>query len=256
MAIAVHIPNQLGWGSTHFSKILFVCTIDTESFSYKIFYACICLMSIVISFVFYSKIYLILRGTTLAKSLVTKQNINRKGNGKQSCLEDEIKMIKATFKIFVLFFVCWSPVTVLLFADLGDAVPLWAYLYSGLLAHANSTLNFFVYYLQNDNFTNSFKEFLHGSRRSLTSNFKILGDTFNNFGRVRLVRVVHHTVERIVLRSMAIVFAPVLWLSSFHPMMVAVAVTTHTFMVVTARTVMIAIAHIVLVASWTRRHLG
>uniref|UniRef100_A0A915J9R4 G-protein coupled receptors family 1 profile domain-containing protein n=1 Tax=Romanomermis culicivorax TaxID=13658 RepID=A0A915J9R4_ROMCU len=167
MALMVHLPNHYGWGQIHYSTVLQYCTLDTELFSYLFFYASFLLLAIVLSFVYYTKIYLVLRKTTLARGMILgnqgqgkgEKDKNEKEHTTMSNLQNETKMIKATFKIFVLFFLCWAPLTVLFFLRFLCQVPLWAYLYAAMLAHGNSTLNFLIYFTSNENFVLALKKF-------------------------------------------------------------------------------------------------
>uniref|UniRef100_A0A915I1J8 G-protein coupled receptors family 1 profile domain-containing protein n=1 Tax=Romanomermis culicivorax TaxID=13658 RepID=A0A915I1J8_ROMCU len=67
-----------------------------------------------------------------------KEKMDKEGsNTSMSSLQNETKMIRATFKIFVLFFICWAPLTILFFLRFLYPIPLWAYLYATMLAHAH-----------------------------------------------------------------------------------------------------------------------
>uniref|UniRef100_A0A915L1U0 G-protein coupled receptors family 1 profile domain-containing protein n=1 Tax=Romanomermis culicivorax TaxID=13658 RepID=A0A915L1U0_ROMCU len=126
LAFMVHLPNHLGWGQVHYSTVLHYCTADTELLSYLLFYAMVLFTSIVFSFVYYTKLYLVLRQTTLARKMIVrgKSPINVSMNS----LKHETMMIKTTFKMFLFFFVCWAPLSILFFARFAYLSPLWVYL--------------------------------------------------------------------------------------------------------------------------------
>lgn len=74
---------------------------------------------------------------------------------------EELLIIKTSFKIFILCFLTWLPFT---FAVLTSfyKLPPYIYLYAGLLAHCNSTLNFVVYFVENKTFHSAMKDVVHG----------------------------------------------------------------------------------------------
>uniref|UniRef100_A0A915HFJ9 G-protein coupled receptors family 1 profile domain-containing protein n=1 Tax=Romanomermis culicivorax TaxID=13658 RepID=A0A915HFJ9_ROMCU len=72
-------------------------------------------------------------------------------------MTEETKIIKVSFRIFVVFLITWSPLSVLFMVQLGGLVPPFIYLFAGLLAHCNSTLNFVFYFLQDGVFQKSLK---------------------------------------------------------------------------------------------------
>uniref|UniRef100_A0A915IS76 G-protein coupled receptors family 1 profile domain-containing protein n=1 Tax=Romanomermis culicivorax TaxID=13658 RepID=A0A915IS76_ROMCU len=212
MGFSIHIPNHIGWGQVRFSHMLKLCTLDTDLHSYAVFYACVLLAAILVAFLFYVKIYVNLRHSKLAKSVIvgTKtrnagqiisnvemtgkidnvemvitgkidnveitgawqrkraynskaetQKVHAKEDSKRKQnLKTEIQVIKASFRVFVLFLLTWSPIAVLLLVHIGAKVPSYVYVYCGLLAHANSTLNFLVYFLANEVFRRSLYKFL------------------------------------------------------------------------------------------------
>lgn len=97
-----------------------------------------------------------------AKKLTRSNNCNTS----QFSLVEEFHLIKASFKIFLIFFVFWTPgmVSVLILRN-ESWVPDWLFLYAALLAHSNSTFNYFVYYTHNRAFRKSLGNLL---RRFLT----------------------------------------------------------------------------------------
>uniref|UniRef100_A0A915JLQ3 G-protein coupled receptors family 1 profile domain-containing protein n=1 Tax=Romanomermis culicivorax TaxID=13658 RepID=A0A915JLQ3_ROMCU len=102
-----------------------------------------------------SKIYMNQSSVPKSKILLltSESNLRRKK------LRDELRLINASFKIFLVFLIFWAPVIVviLFFRDRTYYnVPNSVYLFSALLAHSNSTCNVFIYYWAN----NAFKKFV------------------------------------------------------------------------------------------------
>lgn len=135
------------------------CATDTDLFSYALFYAAALLFAIVVAFVFYFKIYLVLRKSTLSKALIIGRRQSTTTE-ETHALADEVKIVKTSFKIFILFFITWLPLALLLMFHMGDIVPSWVYLYAALSAHGNSTLNFIMYFMENDQFRRALKEIM------------------------------------------------------------------------------------------------
>lgn len=166
----VHMPNHIGWGMVRYSTNFKFCTFDSDHFTYSLFYAAILFLAIAVTAIFYIKLYLVIRSSHLPRQLLIK----RKSIPTVSCfgsfnanLIDELRLAKASFKIFIVFLIFWAPVTVLILISLGDRIPEWVYLYSALAAHSNSTLNVFIYYLDNRIFRNAIKKLLCPRRINL-----------------------------------------------------------------------------------------
>lgn len=155
LSFIVHLPNHFGWGTTRYSFMLRYCTFDTDLFSYLYFYSAVLVLAIIMAFIFYLKIYLVLRKSTLSKSLITGHK--QDASNQSSAMSDEIKIIKTSFKIFILFLITWSPLCTLFLLHLMDEIPPWLYLYAALAAHGNSTLNFIVYFIENEMFRKAMK---------------------------------------------------------------------------------------------------
>lgn len=158
-SVLAHLPNHIGWGQIRYSFMLRYCAMDTDLFSYAWFYAAALIVAIIVAFVYYLKIYLVLRKSTLSKTMIIGHKQDSSADH-ASAVSDEIKIIKTSFKIFVLFFISWSPLALLFVIHMGDKVPLYVYLYSALAAHCNSTLNFIMYFIENNQFRKALKELL------------------------------------------------------------------------------------------------
>lgn len=155
LSFLVHTPNHLGWGKTRYSFMLRFCTLDTEEPSYARFYASLMAVAFISAFVFYFRIYLVIRKSKLSKNFIIKRLKNQKANC--IAMSDEIKIMKTSFKIFILFVITWLPMFMLGTLQLGAMIPPYAYLYAGLVAHTNSTLNFVIYFWENDIFRHTMK---------------------------------------------------------------------------------------------------
>lgn len=92
-------------------------------------------------------------------------------------LSNEIKLAKTSFKIFIIFVATWSPTALLILMGINGFIPLSVYLYAVLLAHSNSTFNFFIYYVDNEMFRTGFKNVLK----------KMVGKKTNSIGMVSQV---------------------------------------------------------------------
>uniref|UniRef100_A0A915KDY9 G-protein coupled receptors family 1 profile domain-containing protein n=1 Tax=Romanomermis culicivorax TaxID=13658 RepID=A0A915KDY9_ROMCU len=79
---------------------------------------------------------------------------------RRDALKEELQVIKASFRVFILFLISWAPVAVLILVHPGSGVSRGVYIYAGLMAHANSTLNFLIYFLANDTFRGALYHFL------------------------------------------------------------------------------------------------
>lgn len=161
MCVIICIPNQVGWGDVKFSPVLYFCWLDTSTYSYLSFYTIVKVIAIVIAFVFYIKIYLTIRKSSLSKALIVGKRAKEEQNQEESKAKgglsehkvaEELKIIKVTFKIFILFAVCWTPLIILFLLTAVYSGPQWLYLCASFLGHSNSTLNFIVYFLDNNVF--------------------------------------------------------------------------------------------------------
>lgn len=173
--IAICLPNHFGWGKVRFSQVLNFCWLDTETYSYLAFYTIIKIMAIFISLYFYSKLYSTIRHSSLAVRMITKKDQKAEPGDIKRCLHEtlndknmneEMKIIAVSFKIFVLFSVCWSPLIILFLLTAVYSGPTWLYLFASFIGHSNSTLNFVVYFWDN----NVFKDALMKTIRSKLSN--------------------------------------------------------------------------------------
>lgn len=165
-----YFPNHIGWGKIRFSYMIRLCTFDTDLMSYTYFYATVSTIAIIITFIYYLKIYLVIRRSKLCLRVMLK-NVSEHFKSETyddvsvdcgliaSCLPmsmDELKIVKSSFKIFLTFLITWCPLCILFFIHYNVQIPPWVYLYAAMLAHCNSTLNFFVYFVENSLFRREF----------------------------------------------------------------------------------------------------
>lgn len=164
----IHFPNYVGWGSSKFSTGYQMCTRDMEVQSYSVFFGSMMLSTIGVTFIFYCKIYQTTKKSYLSVKIITGHQNNRDHMEQQDhavhrcsvTFFNELKLAKTSFKIFVVFVIFWMPSVILTLIGIRDFVPTAVYLYSLLMAHSNSTLNFFVYYIDNAIFRGGFNSLL------------------------------------------------------------------------------------------------
>lgn len=173
LSFFVHMPNHIGWGMVRFSSNFQFCTFDADHVSYSMYYASFLFLAIVVTAVFYVKLYLVIRTTILPRQLLIgkkqqnlKNALTNNNVSSEMSVRDELRLAKASFKIFVAFLIFWAPVVVLILLTMGDKIPPWAYLYSALAAHSNSTLNVFIYYFENKTFRRAIKLIFRKKYRS------------------------------------------------------------------------------------------
>uniref|UniRef100_A0A915JDD6 G-protein coupled receptors family 1 profile domain-containing protein n=1 Tax=Romanomermis culicivorax TaxID=13658 RepID=A0A915JDD6_ROMCU len=152
-----------------------------EVFSYSMFYGCWMVGVYVITFYFYYKIYKSIRSSRLSQRMiagggkaklpaaVSTKNAESVAQAKvpaavsavksdktaissTSAMRHEVKFVKTSFKIFLLFVSFWSPTALLILLGENSYVPKAIYLYALWLAHSNSTMNFFIYYMDDKRF--------------------------------------------------------------------------------------------------------
>lgn len=104
----------------------------------------------------------------VGKKETAKNNDNTKKLSEQKIAE-ELKIVKVTFKIFILFAICWTPLIVLFLLTIVYSGPQWLYLCASFLGHGNSTLNFIVYFLDNNLFREAVANCIKKNKVSTTA---------------------------------------------------------------------------------------
>lgn len=174
LSFAAHAPNYFGWGSIQYSSHFQFCTFDSDHKIFSYYYASFFLISILVTAIFYLKMYLTIRKTCLPRQLIVRKQNRRSCN--EINLADELRLVKASFKIFIVFLIFWAPVTVILLAphSYKQVIPKWMYLYAALAAHSNSTVNAFIYWFDNDSFRSAMEKICKNSHSINTHSIPVL----------------------------------------------------------------------------------
>ena len=88
--------------------------------------------------------------TDVAKSVRSKQ--------------ESMKLARTFFSLFLAFTICWMPFAFLTTIDFAGDMPDAVYIFVVLFAHGNSTVNFFLYGLTNNQFRAGYVRFLRLDR--------------------------------------------------------------------------------------------
>lgn len=136
-----------------------------DEFSYSLFYGSCMILAMLCTFHFYNKVFSKIRRSKAVQRMINGGEVAA-GNGAQEnaigggmdfhTLKKEMRLVKTSFKIFLLFVCLWSPTAGLILLGPNRFIPKPIYLYSLFFAHSNSTLNFFIYYVDNVEFRNGF----------------------------------------------------------------------------------------------------
>jgi hypothetical protein len=71
-----------------------------------------------------------------------------------------MKLARTFFLLFLTYTICWTPFAFLTTLDFAGHLPDPVYIFFLLLAHANSTVNVFLYGLTNSHFRTGYAQFL------------------------------------------------------------------------------------------------
>ena len=67
----VHLLNRFNvWGEVRYSYVLRYCTLDTDKASYSLFYGCLAVVALIITFLFYVLKNKKIRKNTLARKII------------------------------------------------------------------------------------------------------------------------------------------------------------------------------------------
>ncbi|XP_055330318.1 alpha-1A adrenergic receptor-like isoform X2 [Paramacrobiotus metropolitanus] len=170
IAHSIHLPNFIGWGHTSYSGDLYLCTAELGLWSYSVFYGMSAiLVPIGISFYAYLKIYLRVRrsragrrhltgnkSTTMPSAITDSDPVTNNPKTQivtkaaVSNVQEEMKLLKALFKVFIMFLASWLMIGIFFVARAWVYFPKW-YSYVGLiLAHGSSATNSVVYFWMTD----------------------------------------------------------------------------------------------------------
>lgn len=148
-----------------------MCTRDMELLSYTVFFGSMMLSAIGITFLFYFKIYQTTKKSNLSIKIITGRKSHteqyRQSHPCTVAIINELKLAKTCFKIFIIFITFCMPGVILTLMGIRDFVPDAVYLCAIFMGHTNSTLNFFIYYFDNQIFKSCIKNLI---RRVMASN--------------------------------------------------------------------------------------
>nr|QVK45862.1 G protein-coupled receptor [Proales similis] len=74
-----------------------------------------------------------------------------------SARNDSIDVAKSLFAVFIVFVICWLPVSIVLLMGFDDQFPPWLHAYCNLVAHMNSSLNPILYAIFNPTLRDGYK---------------------------------------------------------------------------------------------------
>lgn len=153
IAYLIHMPNHIGWGTTNYASSFYLCTSELRLWSYTMFWATLgVVVPISGTFYAYLGIYLRVRVSQSGRSLLTGTRRRASADGSTvAFVVEEIALLKALFRIFVIFLVSWFPFAVLVALHTITDTPRWLNLYALLLAHGNSAINSLVYFWMTQN---------------------------------------------------------------------------------------------------------
>jgi len=159
-----------------------------DTFSYSMFYGCWMVLAISLTFLFYYKIYRKIRESKLTQKMIGGVTIQegRDQNSNLAAMKKEIRFVKTSFKIFIAFVCFWSPTALLILMGTNSFVPKPVYLFSLFFAHSNSTLNFFIYYIDNMEFKKGFWSLVQkvfGIKYQVTGGASVAPAVANNTAR-------------------------------------------------------------------------
>lgn len=188
------MPNIIGWGVTNYASDFYICTGDLRIWSYTVFWAILSvIVPVGVSFYAYLHIYLRVRASQSGRNLIAgKRRVNpdpTKNPGKRSSfMAEELTLIKALFKIFLIFLASWFPLAALFsFRSILHA-PNWLNLLALLLAHGNSATNSLIYFWMTDHSTVSRSALRRKLRKICPRLFGALGDNETETSRYSTAR--------------------------------------------------------------------
>ena len=163
-SFVVELANFLGWGDHSFDSKAFLCNWDRlASFSYSIFFPAVgVLFPIILISICYGLIYRYIQRSKPNLRLLFEIGVGGKSDPmKEDKVRKQIRQqTQMFFACFLVFTLCWTPYAFLVALDFLDNAPLPVHLYLGLLAHINSSLNFIIYGVLNNNFRNAYLHLL------------------------------------------------------------------------------------------------
>ena len=150
------LPALVGWTENVYDHKLLECFWNRlHSLSFTIFFSAGIVFTpiFIISFSFV-KIYLHVRASRkrLLKDLCIAKN---------RATTKHIRLSVALFTIFSMFVLCWAPYSLLIVIDIHDTLPHEVYLFTLLLAHLHSSLNWLIYAITHAHFRQGYRIILN-----------------------------------------------------------------------------------------------
>ncbi|OQV15374.1 putative Melatonin receptor type 1A [Hypsibius exemplaris] len=195
----VDMPTHAGWTDTRFSNNFFVCTFN-HLHIYTYFYAGVGIsIPLGVIFLCYLGIYLKVHRSSLVRRIIlndgqvnaaarktslhppelllpkpdrrqkilTMSRIFRAKRASNKMFRANVRVARALFRVFLIFLIMWTPMTVVLLLRLGTRIHVAWYLLALLLAHGNSCLNCVIYALALDHFREGYWRVLQFLRSKL-----------------------------------------------------------------------------------------
>lgn len=159
----VDLPNLIGWGRHGFDERIQLCTYDfTYSYSYTFFFigigfgvpVCVSIFSYVSILKFSSQsnkvlVRMSVGTTSYNTSVATKKQIHA-----------DRRLLKSVLIILVVFIIMWTPHSVMVLGDYYARWPRILHVIGLALAHANSSINSFIYAAYNKDFRRGYIYFM------------------------------------------------------------------------------------------------
>ena len=146
MGFILSLPALVGWTENIYDHKLLECFWNRlHSLSFTIFFSAGIVFTpvVIISFSFIN-IYRYVRASRLR---TTHERTKTHRHTQRS-----VHLATALFIIFSVFVICWAPYSLLIVIDIHDKLPHEVYLFSLLLAHMHSSLNWLVYAITHAHF--------------------------------------------------------------------------------------------------------
>lgn len=158
----VDLPNLVGWGRHGFDERLQMCTYDyTYRFSYTLFFIGVGFgIPVCVSLYCYLSILRQTRSSNkdLVQSSVGTTQYNKSVVVKKQMHADR-RLLKSVLIILIVFIVMWTPHAFMVLADFNVRWPRIFHVIGVALAHANSSINSFIYAAYNRDFRKGYKLF-------------------------------------------------------------------------------------------------
>lgn len=175
----IELPNHVGWGDLRFSR-LFVCTFANHVHSYALFYVLFgVFFPLSVCFICYLGIYLRVKDSRLTRNRIlysshkdtespptdaTPNSANILPVPLTSSISkkfyDDLLIIKALFRVLIIYVVMWLPLVSLIVLHLEHDVSYLWYILVLLTAHGNSSVNYMVYALTVEHFRRGYIKLL------------------------------------------------------------------------------------------------